>query len=99
GSSLVSCRQSSSTKALFLMSGIKRLLERLGPEPAIGGEEFLAGFAPAQIGVDDLLDGLGHVLAGKAGAQNGADRGILRRGAAEGNLVIFLALLIEAQDA
>ena len=70
--------QSSATMALFLSSGIERLLERLGAEPAIGGEELLAGLATREIGVDDLLDGVGHICSpAKPGAEDGADRGVL----------------------
>src|SRR5687768_4756275 len=55
--------------------------------------------APGDIGIDDLADGVGYVLAGKARTEDRANRGALGGRAAERDLVIFLALLIEAQDA
>src|SRR5688572_25229143 len=83
---------------LFLSNGIECLLERLSAYTAIGGEEFLAGLTQCQIGIDDLADRIGDFVAGESGTQDGADRGILGGRAAKGDLVIFLAFLIESQN-
>jgi hypothetical protein len=83
---------------LFLSSGIEGLLEGLGADAAVGGEEFLT-FRTLQIGVENLLDGIRHILAGKTRSEDGSDGGTLGGGATERDLVEFLALLIEAEDA
>ena len=51
-----------------------------------------------EIGIQDLLDCIRHVRSGKTRADDLADRGARRRRAAERDLVVFLALLIEAED-
>src|SRR6185295_3264483 len=91
--------QVSAIKPVALSSGIENVLERLGAEPPIGLEErlVLAGAKP-EVRVDDLLDGVRHLLGRESGAQDLPDRRALGGGAAERDLVIFLALLVEAED-
>ena len=52
-----------------------------------------------QIGLENLVDGICHLVAGKARTEDGADRRVLGGGAAKRDLVEFLALLVEAEDA
>ena len=62
--------QSSSTKPWDLSSGIERLLEGLGADPPIGGEERLVLVrAQLQIGIDDLLDRVRHLLGRQSRAR------------------------------
>ena len=92
--------QSSSTKPWDLSSAIQHVLEWLGADPPVGLEERLVLVRPQlQIGIDDLLDRVGHLLGGKAGPDDLADRRALGGGAAQRDLVELLALLIEAEDA
>src|SRR6218665_3841668 len=50
---------------------IKRLLERLLAEPAEGGDKgFVGGLAAGDIGIDQPLDGVGHVFGHEAVTQN-----------------------------
>ena len=58
----------SETSTLFLSSGIESLLEGLRTQASIGGKELLARIAELQIGVEDGLDGIRHLMARKAGA-------------------------------
>src|SRR3954454_11033934 len=90
--------QLSVVKRSPLRSGIEGLLERLRSKPAIGVEKGFAVLAQAEISFDYGVDGLRHLMAGKARPQNGADRGALARRAAERDLVELLAFLIEAED-
>src|SRR3990170_5797812 len=73
GSSAPRCTQVSSMKALFLSSGIQCLLERLRSQTAIGVEEFLTRLAQLHIGRENLFDGIGHLMSGKARSKDGAD--------------------------
>src|SRR3990167_3883475 len=79
--------------------GIDGLLERGDAGAAHGVEEALLALAFAQIDVDQDIDGLGHAVGRQGRAQHGAYRRVLGAGAAQGQLVEFLALLIDAQDA
>src|SRR5437868_7313853 len=79
--------------------GIDGLLEGGDARAAEGVQEALAVAALAQVDLDHLLDGLGHLVGRQGRAQHGAERGVLFAGAAQGDLVELLALLIDAQDA
>src|SRR5262245_28886592 len=81
------------------MSGIELLLEGLEADAAIGIEERFAVLAEVQVGVDDRLDGADHLVDAERGADDIADRGVLVGAAAQSDLVEFLAVLIDAQDA
>jgi hypothetical protein len=76
---------------------IDRLLEGLETGAAIGVEEPLLAAPLAQIDLDQLVDGLGHAVRRQGGAEDLADLGVLGAGAAKGQLIEFLALLIDAQ--
>src|SRR5690348_14492512 len=87
-----------------LMSGIEliqvgHVLERLHADAAIGVEEAFAVLAQHEIGLHDALDGGADLVLAEAGTHDVADAGIFGAGAAELELVIFHALLIDAQDA
>ena len=81
------------------MSGIDALLERFRPESADGIEEALAGLALLKIDVDDLLDRIDDLVFAECGAQNLADARVFRARAAKLQLVIFDALLVDAENA
>src|SRR5215217_1012617 len=79
---------------------IEGLLERGFTEAAIGVDEALVGAdAPGDIGVDQRLDGAGHVLCLKAGPDDLADRGMFGRVATQRDLVQLAALLLDAENA
>jgi hypothetical protein len=44
------------------MSGIEFLLERLQADTAVGIEEALTGPPQSDVGVDQRLDGIGHLV-------------------------------------
>src|SRR5207248_161436 len=87
------------TNAPFLMSGIDALLERLMAEAADGIEETFAGLSLLEIDVDDLFDRIDDLVLAECGAQDLADARIFRARAAELQLVIFDALLVDAENA
>src|SRR3989338_635196 len=91
--------KSSSTNAPFLMSFIEALLERIDADAAIGVDEPFAVLADADIGGDDGLDGVHHFVFREGAAHDIADGGLFVRRAAKRHLVIFDALLVDAQDA
>ena len=91
--------QGSSISSPSLMSGIEPLLERLEAGTLIGFQETLAVGANVQIGLDDGLDRVGHIIAGERGSDDLADGSVLVRIAAERDLVVFDALLIDTQNA
>src|SRR6218665_2351860 len=79
---------------------IKRLLERLLAEAAEGIDEGLGrAFTAGGIGIDQPLDGVGHVVGNETVAENVADGGLLGGVAADGDLVELGALLLDAQNA
>src|SRR5262249_36989454 len=81
-------------------ASIERLLERRGTDTAVGVDKTFAGIEPkAEIGIDDLLDGIGDLFRGEAAADDLADRGVLVGRAAERHLVELGALLLHAQYA
>src|SRR5690606_10411478 len=89
----------SSTNSPFLMSFIEALLERLDADAAIGVDEPLALVALADIGRDDGLDRVDDFLFGEGTADDVADGRLLVRRATERHLVIFDALLVDAENA
>src|SRR6478752_10759566 len=80
-------------------SAIESLLEGRRTDPAPGGEEVFAVVAVGKIGGDDGIDGLRHGLGPEAGANDGADLGVVLWAAAERNLVELGAFLVDAQNA
>src|SRR5690606_16509531 len=88
------------TKPAELSIAIKRLLERRIAQPAIGGDERLFGAgAMREIGIDQLLDGLGHGLGLEARPHDLAHGRVLGGVASDGDLVEFGALLLDPQYA
>src|SRR3989338_1289667 len=79
--------------------GIDSLLEGLEAEAPIGVEEALAVGPDGEIGADQLVNGGGDLVGRQGRTQDLADRGVFRARAAQRQLVEFLALLIDAQDA
>src|SRR5690606_19012476 len=88
----------SSTNSPFLMSFIEALLERIDADPAIGVDEALAILADADIGRDDGLDRVDDLILGEGTADNVADGRLFVRRAAQRHLVIFDALLVDAEN-
>src|SRR5262249_30719851 len=83
-----------------LTSGIDPLLERLDADALDGIDERLVRpRAQLEIGGGDILDHVGDLAIGHRRPQNRAQLGILVGAAADGDLVIFLAVLLDAEDA
>src|SRR3546814_1354788 len=61
--------------------------------------EALSLAALLQVGGNDVVDGLDHLVVGEGGADDLPERSVLVGAAAEGDLVEFLALLVDAEDA
>src|SRR6476659_7045862 len=80
-------------------SAIESLLEGRRTDPAPGGEEVFAVVAVGKIGRDDGVDGIRHGFGPEARADDGADRGVVLRAAAERNLVEFCDFLVDAENA
>src|SRR5215470_12010025 len=99
GSSSLTNSQGSSTTPVALMSGIELLLEGLEADAAIGIEEALAACTHIQIGVDDGLDRAHDLVGAERRPDDVAERGVLVGAAAEGDLVEFGAVLVDAEDA
>src|SRR3569623_239202 len=78
---------------------IDGLPEGLRAGAAHGVDELFAVLADGEIEVEHPLDGGRHFGGGQALADDLAQRGLLVGRAADGDLVEFLALLIDAQDA
>src|SRR3954451_15959702 len=83
-----------------LSSGIELLLERLLAGAAVDLDErlVLVG-AQLEIGLDDALDRVRHLLGRESRADDPADRRLVVGAAAQRDLVKFLALLVEAENA
>src|SRR5512146_2132975 len=80
-------------------SAIEGLLEGRRPDPAPGGEEVFAIVAVGKIGRDDGVDRVRHGLGPEARPDDGADRRVVLRTAAERNLVELGTFLIDAENA
>jgi len=94
-----SCASAQRSPSSLMSLGIDSLLEGGVACPPQGVQEPLALAPLFQIGLDNRLDGVGHPIDRKSRAKHLADRGILGPGTAEGQLVEFLTLLVDAQDA
>src|SRR5215217_4287782 len=85
---------------LLCAVAVKRVLEGLRADAAIGIEEFLARIkAQAEIDIDDRLDRIRHLFRLEAASDDFANRGILVARAAERNLVQFGTLLFHTKQA
>src|SRR3546814_17548746 len=92
-------RQESSASLPSLSSGIELLLEGGMADAGQGIFEALSLAALLQVGGNDVVDGLDHLVVGEGGADDLPERSVLVGAAAEGDLVEFLALLVDAEDA
>src|SRR5665213_3960400 len=102
GSSASSATWISGSVTIFppLTSGIDALPEGLDAKPLDRvDEEFVGPRAQRQIGFDDILDHVGDVAIGHRGADQGSDLGVLVGAAADRDLVKFLAVLLDAENA
>src|SRR6185503_20602797 len=79
-------------------SAIEGLLEGRRTDPAPGGDEILAVMAVRKIGGDDGVDGVRHGFRPEAGADDGADRGVVLGAAAERDLIELGAFLVDAEN-
>src|SRR5581483_8948134 len=87
-------------RAPCLRIAIELLLERIETDAAVGFQEPLIGIGPLlQIDVHDGLDGIRDLVDRESRSHDLADRRIVLGRAAEGDLVKFLALLIDTKDA
>jgi hypothetical protein len=81
------------------MSAIDRLLEGRRAKPPIGVDEIFALGAAGDIGIDDRLDSVGHVVRRDRGADDRIDRRLLVGRATERDLVDLLAIPIDTDKA
>src|SRR5687767_11575417 len=79
---------------------IEGLLERRFAQPPESGDERLVrAFTRLDVFVDQPLDGVRHFLRGKSVPQNAADSCVFRSVAADRDLVVLDALLLEPENA
>src|ERR1700748_43495 len=84
----------------FLTSGIDSLPERLDAEPLHRvDEQFIGTGAQRQISLDDILDHIGALAIRHGGPDQGADLGILVGAATDRDLIEFLAILLDPENA
>src|SRR5262249_39191748 len=83
-----------------LTSRIDALLERIDADPRDGiDEKLVRPLAQLEIGGGDVLDHVGDLAVRHRRTQNLAELGVLVGAAADRHLVIFLAVLLDAEDA
>src|SRR5580700_11139420 len=84
----------------FLTSGIDPLPERFDAEPLYRvDEEFVGTLAQRQIGFNDIFDHVGDFAVSHGGADQDTKFGVLVGTAADRDLIKFLAVLLDAQNA
>src|SRR5579863_5433465 len=81
------------------MSGIDAFLERFEADTADRVEKTFVVLAAGEINIDDAFDGVDDLVLVKGGSQYLADAGVFRARAAELQLVIFDAFLVDAEHA
>src|SRR5205085_5534472 len=82
-----------------LTSGINALPEWFDAEPLDGiDEQFVRSRPQRQIGLDNVLDHVGDVGVSHRRPDQMAEFGVLVGAAADGDLVKFLAVLLDAED-
>src|ERR1700719_1226228 len=90
----------SSTIRPALTSRMDALLEWLDADALDGVEENFAGaFAQLHVGGDDVLDHVDHLAGRHRRPEQGAEFRVLVGAAADRQLVIFLAVLLDAENA
>src|SRR5579883_79641 len=90
---------SSTARPAASSSAIQSFLERRQANAPIGLEEAFAVISLSDVDLHDRLDRVDHLVIGEGVADDLADRSILHGRAAQRQLVIFLTLLIDAEDA
>src|ERR1700691_2170631 len=84
----------------FLTSGIDPLPERFDAEPLHRiDEEFVGTLAQRQIGFNDILDHVGNFTVRHCGPDQDTKFGVLVGAAADRDLVEFLAILLDTENA
>src|SRR5713101_6276387 len=84
----------------FLTSGIDPLPERFDTKPLHGVNEKLVGTrAQCEVGLDNILDHVGDFAVRNSRPDQGADRGFFVGTAADRDLIEFLAVLLDAENA
>src|SRR5271154_2870035 len=81
------------------MSDIDALLKGFEADAADRVEKAFIRLAAAEINVDDALDGIGNLVLAESGAENLAYARVFRARAAELQLVVFDAFLVDAENA
>src|SRR5262245_23817280 len=100
GASLSTRAKRSSIMRPALTSGIDALLERLDADALDGiDEELVRSLAQLEIGGGYVLDHVGDLAIRHRRTQNRAELGALVGTAADRDLVIFFAVLLDAEDA
>src|ERR1700761_5457726 len=102
GSSVPSATWANGSAVIFppLTSGIDALPEWLDAEPLHRvDEQFVGPGAQRQISLDDILDDVGDFVEFHRRADQRAELGVLIGAAADGDLVDFLAVLLDAENA
>src|SRR5437764_5631191 len=90
----------SSARGFSLYSAIDPLLERRRADPPVGVDEALALAARLEIGRDQRIDRLDHLVGLDRRAKNRAERGLAEVDvAAQAQLVELDPVLVDAQDA
>src|SRR5579864_7452688 len=94
------CTKMSVTTLPFLTSGIDPLLERFDAEPLHGiDEKFVRALAQRKISFDDILDHIGDFRERNGGPDQDTKLGVLVGAAADGDLIEFFAVLLDAENA
>src|ERR1043166_7218769 len=100
GMSSATRTKSSATMRPALMSCMDALLERLDADALDRVEEdFARPLAQLHVGRDDVLDHVGDLAGGHRGTEQRAQLRVLVGAAADRDLIIFLAVLLDAEDA
>src|SRR5690606_3376653 len=81
------------------LSAIDSLLARAHADPPVSVEEPLAGLAYVAIALDRAFHRIDHAVLVEAGAGDFGLRGVLVARSAEQELVVLLALPVDAEDA
>src|ERR1700732_2667671 len=81
------------------MSAIDGLLEWRCTQPPIGIDEALALAAMGEIGLDNRVDRIDHLIRRNRRSNNASDRRLIVGRAAEGDLINLLSVFIGAEQA
>src|ERR1700756_3329176 len=94
------CTKTSLTTLPFLTSGINPLLERFDAEPLHRiDEKFVRALAQRKISFDDILDHIGDFAVRNRGPDQDTKLGVLVGATADGDLIKFLAVLLDPENA